>query len=268
MITSTSNMHVKFIRSLVTSRKKRYHERFFILEGVRLVRDAIDAGVPLSLVLYAPEQLVDTVAGQDMVRYAVGQSNWYEATPRVVAAAADTVTPQGIVAVAPWPDIPPSPGLWLLLDELQDPGNLGTLLRSAAAVGVGRVVCSPSTVDVYSPKVVRAAMGAHFALSLDANLSWDVIALCVNDKPVYAAVVDAERSYDEVDWLQPAVLLIGNEAHGISIAGRALATEFLMIPMVGRVESLNAAVAGSVILFEMVRQQRVMARDMCMGHCE
>lgn len=260
-------MHVKSIRSLVTSRKKRHHERFFILEGVRLVRDALDAGIPLSLVLYAPEQLADTVAEQDIVRYAAGQSNWYEATPRVVAAAADTVTPQGIIAIAPWPTIPPSPGLWLLLDELQDPGNLGTLLRSAAAVGVGRVLCSPGTVDVYSPKVVRAAMGAHFVLSLDANLSWDAITLCINEKTVYAAVVDAERSYDEIDWLQPAVLLIGNEAHGISTAGRALATKLLMIPMVGRVESLNAGVAGSVILFEMLRQRRVAARGTCTQHC-
>ena len=120
--------------------------------------------------LYAPEQLALTVAGQALLDQLETLAVAHAASAQVVAAASDTVHPQGVVALARWPQVEPSmPGIILVLDAIQDPGNMGTLLRSAEAVGVAEVLGTIGTVDVYSPKVVRAAMGAHMRLAIDAG---------------------------------------------------------------------------------------------------
>jgi TrmH family RNA methyltransferase len=228
-----------------------------VLEGVRLVADALASGAALDLALYAPDQLAETAAGQDLLSRIEGLSIAHQAAPQVVAAAADTVHPQGVVALARWPQVEPNkPGLILALDGIQDPGNLGALLRSAEAVGAAEVLCVRGTADLYSPKVVRAAMGAHFRLALAQDLSWDEVGdrLAFVDH-VYAAAAAATLPYYAVDWRQPSALIIGNEAHGLSDEARALARSLIGIPMRGQAESLNAAVAGSVILFEALRQR-------------
>jgi len=229
----------------------------FVLEGVRLVADALASGAALDLALYAPDQLAETAAGQDLLSRIEGLSIAHQAAPQVVAAAADTVHPQGVVALARWPQVEPNkPGLILALDGIQDPGNLGALLRSAEAVGAAEVLCVRGTADLYSPKVVRAAMGAHFRLAMAQDLSWDEVVdrLAFVDH-VYAAAAAATLPYYAVDWRQPSALIIGNEAHGLSDEARALARSLIGIPMRGQAESLNAAVAGSVILFEALRQR-------------
>lgn len=255
MITSTANPHVKYIRSLIASRRRRDHERCFVVEGVRLVAEALAAHLPLHLALYAPDQLAATSEGQHLALQLGGQNNCYAAAAHVVAAATDTVTPQGVVAVVPFPSFSPLPGVWLVLDELQDPGNVGTLLRSAEAAGAGLVMCSRGTVDVASPKVVRSAMGAHFSLPIRADLTYGELAEALQGIPrIYAAVATAALPYYQADWHHPAVLIIGSEAHGVSPNLLALATSTLAIPMAGRLGSLNAAAAGSIILFEALRQ--------------
>ncbi|MCU0492485.1 MAG: RNA methyltransferase [Chloroflexaceae bacterium] len=256
MITSTSNAQVKRIRSLSADPRERRRERMFVLEGVRLVGEALVAGADLRLALFVPEQLAATEAGQHVLTALEGQPGCFPATPQVLAAAADTVTPQGVVAVAAWPEVPPRPGLTLVLDGVQDPGNVGTLLRSAEAAGIGRVISGRGTADAYSPKVVRAAMGAHFYLPLLADVPWEQIGVELGDvAPVYAAVANATMPYYAADWKQPAALIIGGEANGVSQVGLASATKLIAIPMAGRAESLNAAVAGSIILFEALRQR-------------
>ncbi|MGB9754422.1 TrmH family RNA methyltransferase [Roseiflexus castenholzii] len=257
MITSPANQHVKRIRSLAADRQERRRERMFVLEGVRLVADALESGATLTLVLYAPEQLQQTPAGLDLLQRLQCLPVGYAATPQVIASVADTVHPQGVVALARWPQIlPGKPGLILVIDAVQDPGNLGTLLRSAEAVGVAQTLCSVGTVDVYAPKVVRSAMGAHFRLSIEQDVRWDEIGerLAYVDH-VYAADPHARMPYYAADWRQPSALLVGNEAHGLSEAARRLATKPITIPMRGRAESLNVAVAASVILFEALRQR-------------
>lgn len=267
MITSTANPYVKYIRSLVVRKRERDRERSFVIEGVRLTGQALASGVSPSLVLYAPDQLATTAGGHALLEQLVSNPIAHQTTARVVAAAADTVNPQGIVAVVPRPSPPvsssppsgASAGLWLILDAIQDPGNVGTLLRSAEAVGVGQVWCTRGTADVYSPKVVRAAMGAHFSLSILEEGEWESLGRLLASVPrIYAATaaIEGARPYDAVDWSRPAALIVGSEGHGISAAGLALATEQVAIPMVGHLTSLNAAVAGSVILFEALRQQR------------
>ena len=143
-----------------------------------------------------------------------------------------------------------------MLDAVQDPGNVGTLLRSAEAVDVAEVICTRGTADVYSPKVVRAAMGAHFSLPLTVDVEASELgdALGALDN-IYATVADAAMPYYAADWRQPSALIVGNEANGIGEAALALATKQIAIPMLGRAESLNAAVAGSVVLFEALRQR-------------
>ncbi len=268
MITSPANPHVKIIRSLATHRKERSRERLFVLEGVRLISDARAAHATLPLLLYDPEQLASTPAGSALLAQIADLPQSYPATSRVIAAATDTMTPQGVVALAqmpnwdaatlPAPAHPAAPVL--VLDTLQDPGNAGTLLRSAVAAGVQAVLTTTGTVDLYSPKVVRAGMSAHFVLPLLPDLTWDAIHTTLHTllgptPQIYAADMHGDVPYYAADWLQPAALIIGNEAHGISAAARAAATQLLSIPMCASTESLNAAIAGSVILFEALRQR-------------
>jgi len=257
VITSPANQHVKRIRSLASDRHERRRERMLVLEGVRLVADALESGATLTLTLYAPDQLQLTPAGAALLQKLRYLPASYEATPQVVAAASDTVHPQGVVALASWPRVAPGkPGLLLVIDAVQDPGNLGTLLRSAEAVGVAQVLCSVGTVDLYAPKVVRSAMGAHFRLAMEQDLSWDAIGeRLASVDHVYAADPEARMPYYAADWRQPSALLVGNEAHGLSDAARRLATKQIAIPMRGGTESLNVAVAASVILFEALRQR-------------
>jgi TrmH family RNA methyltransferase len=256
VISSASNPHVKRLRSLRDLPRERRRERSLFLEGVRLVAHALAGGAELRLALFAPEQLEATPEGRALIEQLAGRPGCYEASATVVAAAADTQHPQGVAAAFGWPELEPQGGLRLVLDAVQDPGNVGTLLRSAEAAGVGLVLCARGSADVYGPKALRAAMGAHFSLPLRADLSWDEIGAELGGCPVvYAADAEASMPYYAADWKQSAALIIGSEAHGVSEEGLGWATHRIAIPMLGRAESLNAGVAGSVILFEALRQR-------------
>ncbi|RRR71652.1 MAG: RNA methyltransferase [Candidatus Viridilinea halotolerans] len=256
MITSTTNPHVKHLRSLRDSAKERRSERSLLLEGVRLVAHALAAGARPRVLLYAADQLGATPAGAALLAQIAALPACWPASPQVVAAAAATREPQGVVAAFAWPALPPQPGMRLVLDGIQDPGNLGTLLRSAEAAGVGLAICAPGCADPYNPKVVRAAMGAHFTLPLRVDATWALLQEELSACPlVYMADADATQPYYTAAWPQAAALIIGSEAHGPSPQALALATHTLAIPMHGRAESLNAAVAGSILLFEALRQR-------------
>jgi TrmH family RNA methyltransferase len=175
----------------------------------------------------------------------------------VMAVMSDTVTPAGILAVLPMyePSIP-QPLTWaLVVDRLRDPGNMGTILRSAHAAGVELVITTRDTVDVYSPKVVRAGMGAHFRLNLCLNQPWRMIEDTLAGLNVLLAKPREGNPYWKVDWRQPTALWIGGEAEGVSAKAKRLATGAVTIPMYEDVESLNAAVAASILLFEGARQR-------------
>jgi TrmH family RNA methyltransferase len=174
-----------------------------------------------------------------------------------MAACTDTKTPQGILAVFPIPQLRPRPHptFTLIVDRLRDPGNLGTMLRTALAAGVERVLLAPGTVDAGKPKVVRAAMGAHLYLPI-AVLGWDAINEAVTGSDVWLAAADGELPYTAVDWTRPVALIVGSEAIGAGHKAEALALARVSIPMSVGVESLNAAVAAAIILFEAVRQRK------------
>ena len=170
----------------------------------------------------------------------------------------DTDTPQGILAVFPFfqPYSPAHPTLTLVIDRVRDPGNLGALLRSADAAGVDEVLLTRRTVDIYNPKVVRAGMGSHFRLPYRAGLGWQEIGRVVDGMGVALSDARGDENYDELPWRDPWAIIVGGEAEGSSPEARSLADRLIRIPCREGVESLNVAVAGSVILFEARRQRR------------
>jgi TrmH family RNA methyltransferase len=262
IIASTANESVKYARSL-HRRSARYRERAFIAEGVRAVEAGIQAGIHPAFLFHTPA-VTDLTRARAILSQAEQQGVRIKAVSEpVMTAMADTVTPSGILAVFPMlPASVPSPLTWaLLLDGLRDPGNLGTILRSALAARVQLVLTTVGTVDVYSPKVVRAAMGAHFRLNLLVDPPWPEIEEALHGLQVLVAAPRHGTPYWQVDWRQPTALLIGSEAEGVSAQAEQLAAGYAMIPMEEQVESLNAAVAASVLLFEGARQRFYPGRE-------
>ena len=258
MITSAGNEKIKHARSLLLQRKARERHRQFVIEGARLITEAERAGLVPAL-LFCTETFLASAEGQRWAR------RWPAAlepvADRVLAGLAGTVTPQGVLAVVPLPALDPAKReLLLILDGVRDPGNVGTLLRAALAAGVDEVLTSAGSADPYNPKTVRAAMGAHFRLPLRADLGWDAIAAQCAMLDVLLADAAGSLTYDRWDWLRPTALVIGGEAAGAGKEALALATHHVSIPMRPASESLNAAIAGSVILFEAARQRRAMLR--------
>jgi TrmH family RNA methyltransferase len=251
MLTSLQNERVKLVQKLQSQRRAREKDGRFVVEGTRLVEEAALAGSPFDFVFYAnPDYRAQTI----LDRLTKRQVEVIEVSAQVMRVCADTEHPQPLLAVLPFPRLTPAANTLLLIcDRLSDPGNLGTLLRTAAAARVDSAILAPGTVDPYNPKVVRSSMGAHFRVPIEA-LEWDAIRERVAGLKVWLAQAGSGLQYDQVDWTGPSALIISNEAEGPSQEARALASDSVFIPMPGGAESLNAAVAGSVILFEAVRQ--------------
>jgi TrmH family RNA methyltransferase len=180
-----------------------------------------------------------------------------EVESRLLHSLSDTDTPQGILAVLNDQQlpVPESPNFILIPDQIRDPGNLGTLLRTADAAGVQAAFLPPETTDAFAPKAVRSAMGAHFRLPIQPG-SWDEILSLTRGLRIFLADMEGQSCW-ETDLRQPLVLVIGGEAEGASEQAQKLAHQKISIPMTGKTESLNAAVAGSVLMFEVVRQRMV-----------
>lgn len=274
MITSPSNQHIAALRSLQNA-KGRAEAGAFLIEGPHLVEAALDAHITPTLLVYDPEHLSRSEAGQRLLgrlgTLAAQGAAVYEAAPTAIERASDTRTPQGIVGAVALEDCAPdrvrarrrgrSRPLVVVLDGIADPGNLGTILRSALASDADEVLIAPGCVDPLSPKVVRAGAGAHFYLPVRTGLDWDEIKTWVHGAPsvrqILLAEAEGNRPYDSFDLTVRTALVICNEAHGASPEAAKLSRLHVSIPMWNKVESLNAAVAASVILFEAARQRRV-----------
>jgi TrmH family RNA methyltransferase len=256
MITSLKNDRVRTVRALQGRRRVRQRERRFVLEGVRLIEEAVRADVPPAFVFYTTGAEADERANRLLASLREMNVPCTAVSERVMAACCDTETPQGILAVLPMPDLarPERPTFTLILDRVRDPGNLGTTLRTALAAGVEQVLLTPGTVDASNPKVVRAAMGAHLRLPV-AVLTWEAIREAVAGSDVWLAEASGETRYTAVDWTRPVSLIVGGEATGAGQRAQALARGRVSIPMVAQVESLNTAIATAVMLFEVVRQR-------------
>lgn len=249
MITSLQNDRVKLVRALQTQPKARHREGKIALEGVRLIRDALLRGHIPEFVFYQEERLHPTLS---QLLAGVPCLLVHDAVMRHVC---NTQQTQGVIAVFPLPNaaLPAKAQRVLILDSLRDPGNLGTILRTAAAAAVQAVLLSPDTADAYNPKTVRSGMGAHFRVAL-AKLDWARISAYCAGLPVYLADARGDLAYHSVDWSAGWALIISSEAHGASREARQLASKHVYIPMAGESESLNAAAAAAVLLFEAQRQ--------------
>ncbi len=257
MITSNQNTKLKLVRALQGRAKERREAGAFLAEGVRLVEDALAAGWPFRFVLYN-SQLSER--GRALVEKFEGlKVDVEQVDDALLTAVSETKTNQGILAVLelPNPQAPSTESLnfLIILDQIRDPGNLGTLLRSAAAAGAQAAVIPPETVDAFSPKVVRAGMGAHFRMPV-YSLGWDEIRTLVAGKTIFLADAQGQTSLWDADFRQPLALIVGGEADGASPAARQLVDTLVNIPMPGKIESLNAAVAGAILMFEVVRQRK------------
>ncbi|MEA3327727.1 MAG: RNA methyltransferase [Chloroflexota bacterium] len=254
-ITSSSNRKIKLVRALQTRSRKRHAEAAFVAEGVRLLEEAIAAAWPVRFVLY-DESLSER--GKALIRAFEAQQNIdvAEITIERMAEIADTETPQGILAVLerqPLP-LPDKPTFLVIADQIRDPGNLGTLLRTANAAGVNAVYVTPGTVDAYAPKVIRSGMGAHFHLPIEEH-SGDTLQVLLKDLPIFVAKIEGGTPLWEANLHQPCALLIGGEAFGPSSLGKTMAKYSVTIPMPGGAESLNAAVAAGILITEVLRQR-------------
>jgi RNA methyltransferase, TrmH family len=253
MINSLQNNKVKYVRRLQADRRFRAREGAFVVEGIRWLAELAAHPEPPRL-LFATADWLKNPAQAELLS---GLTAPVQAvTTEVMAAMSDTETPQGVLAVVEvvTRPFPPDPTLLLILDSIRDPGNLGTILRTASAAGVEGVWLGPGCVDAYNPKVVRSSMGALLRLPL-AGGSWAQIAESVKGLAIYLAAAAGERVYTAVDWRQPSALIIGSEASGAGRQARQLAQEHIAIPIKSHTESLNAAIASAVILFEAIRQR-------------
>lgn len=247
IISSPHNDRVKMVRQLQRQTKTRRKLRRLVLEGVRLVGDAIHSGAQPEVLFYT----ADAAPSLDSLRARLESGSvCLQVTPDLMRDMADTEMPQGVLGVFPWPDlpIPDAPDLVVVADGWRDPGNLGTLIRTAAAAGVDLVALPSGTVDFTNPKVIRAGMGAHFRVPVHP-LDWPELAARFPDHRVYLADMHGASLYDGVDWTQPAILAIGGEAHGAQAAIRDVPHTTIRIPMVEGAESLNAAIAASILIY-------------------
>jgi TrmH family RNA methyltransferase len=256
MLTSVKNPRIQQIRKLQSSSRARREAQLFVVEGIRLVEESLHAGWMPKSVLYTVnlnprgKGLVDafTREGVEVVQVA----------PHVMGKASDTQTPQGILAVLPW-QLPARPEVLdfvIVIDGVRNPGNLGSILRTAWAAGVQTVFLPPGNVDPLAPKVVRAAMGAHFKLAMEF-LGWDEIQEVIQQQGLTAFLADSSGGslYNHADFLTGTALVIGGEATGAGEDAQRIITQRVHIPMAGEVESLNAAVAAAILMFEVTRQR-------------
>lgn len=253
LISSRDNPLFKRLKKLAESARERRETRTTLLDGEHLIAACLDAGGQPHTFLHAAscspdvwQPLAGRCAGAKVVAFS--DSLFAELSP--------VETPAGILAEAAWLELKPAETipLVLLLEDIQDPGNLGSLLRSAAAAGASLAVLSKGCADAWSPKALRGGQGAQFVLPmlLRADLAaWIETA----GLPVWALALGGGQSVFELDLAGPAGLLVGNEGAGLSESVLSLATGRVAIPMPGRVESLNAAAAAAIALFEAVRQR-------------
>lgn len=252
IISSTQNKRVKYAYTLQQKARLRRSEMRIVLEGTRLIRDALERGGRADFVFYAPDSA-------DYEVIALLQNTNAELLPAdndILNHISDTKQPQGIVGVfqIPMPPLPRTPKRILIMDSIREPGNMGTMLRTAGAAGVDLAILSPGCVDPYNPKALRAGMGAHFRVPI-VEAPWNEIQNFCEELAVYSASADGDTLYYDVDWTEGWAFIVGNEAHGISKHAQKIAESSIAIPMASETESLNAAIATAVILFEAQRQR-------------
>ncbi len=254
IIATTKNKTYKYIKAL-QQKKSRVSERCFTVEGVKSVSDALASAYTVNLIAVSEEFYNNSgFCFPADVRTVVIRSDLF-------APLCDTRTPQGIIAVLKIKDrasyAPDKAKLYVYCDNVSDPGNLGTIIRTADAAGFGGVMLSPGCADLYSPKTVRSSMGSFFNIDVVDDFSREsLIALKEEGFVLWSGALKADSvPYTSADFSKPSIIIIGNEANGVS--DEILSeSNHIIIPIYGKAESLNAGVAGAIIMYEAVKYRR------------
>lgn len=254
MITSTSNAKIKHVAGLVASAKQRRAERVFIVEGERIAGE-----IPESMIkeCYVSEDYISSGAPLPNVDYET-------VSDQVFRKMSDTKSPQGILCLVKMPEYSVDDFLkryesgrlkLLILESIQDPGNLGTMVRTCEAAGFDGIIANDSTVDIYNPKVIRSTMGGIFRVPVmySGNLVDILDRLKETNVKICAAHLNGKSDFTNVKYSNRTAVLIGNEGNGLSDSISEKSDILVRIPMEGKVESLNAAVAASLMMFEVKR---------------
>ena len=245
-LTSLKNPKIQAWRSLKDKKGREEHQSFLV-EGIRMVREALASSFPVRAVLmredFTPEESIPDKAPV------------YTMPTHVFQAVCDTKSPQGIAAVLALQSREASGPRLLALDGVQDPGNVGTIIRTADAAGFDGILFSPDCADLFSPKVLRSTMGSIFRLgfSFPASLPEALDKMKKDGYSVLSSQLDGDPFYDRKDVSSSFILIIGNEGNGVSDAVKELATHRLRLPMRGGAESLNAAVAAGIMMYDLTR---------------
>lgn len=261
MITSHANKSVKDVIQLVQKAKARKERGLFVVEGVKMF---LEAPVEKIEKVYVSESFAKQMTDACQEKLALLSVSYETITDDIFRKMSDTKTPQGIMCVLKQQRyrleemLASSNPLFMLLEDIQDPGNLGTIFRSGEGAGITGVIMSENTVDIYNPKTIRSTMGAIYRVPFlyTPDLGGTIEELRRKNIIVYAAHLQGAKDYDMCDYGTGAAFLIGNEANGLRKETTEKADIAVKIPMKGKVESLNAAIAASVLLFEAARQRR------------
>ncbi|MCI7262315.1 MAG: RNA methyltransferase [Clostridium sp.] len=261
MITSTGNARIKAVSALAKKAKLRREQKLFLVEGPKMFAELPKERLREA---YVSESFLSQ-QGERAERLLSG-CRYETVSDDVMRYMSDTQTPQGILAVAEQfsyelSDLLETNGAvphLMLLETLQDPGNLGTILRAGEGAGITGVVMNEATADIYNPKVIRSTMGSIYRVPFVYVKDWKEAITEIKRQGIrlYAAHLKGTTNYEDQDYSGPVGFLIGNEANGLTDETAALADCYVRIPMAGRVESLNAAVAASILMFETARQRR------------
>jgi TrmH family RNA methyltransferase len=260
MISSTSNPQIKNIIQLQKKAKARNEQGAFVIEGIKMFEESLEGGYLIKA--YVSESFYNDKVGHDPEYFK--HFSYEIVQDSILKEASDTLTPQGIMAIVKKPEyeletiLQDSYVNLVLLEDLRDPGNLGTIVRTAEGAGVTGIILSKESVDMYNPKVIRSTMGAIYRMPFvyvdDFLITLKL--LKENNITIYAAHLLANKYYDEISYHNKSAIMIGNEANGISDTAAKEASQYIKIPMSGKVESLNAAIAAAVLMYEIYRQKR------------
>ncbi len=262
MIESKENRQIKNLRKLFAQKKERTAQKAFVAEGERLIREAPDDLVEKIYVSESFEKQSGEIADENGEFIGVRKKKTAGLNKEKIEIVADdifkeisdTVTPQGIMAVVRQPEYRLEDmldgRLFVILDNIRDPGNLGTIIRTCEAAEVSCVIISPGCADIFSPKVIRSTMGSIFRVPFVIEDAEEAVKkLKAAQAGVYAAALDGAKFYDKVMYKEKTAFVIGNEANGIRKEIAGISDEKIKIPMGGKVESLNAAVSCAVLLY-------------------
>lgn len=256
-ITSKDNETIKHIKKL---KEKKYREEYheYIVEGIKMIEEAINEGAKIKSIIICEDCKTQGAIPNELM-YEIAKLNCIYVAEKIFNTITDVINPQGIMAVIEKPQakentIDFSANVSLLLDNIQDPGNMGTILRTADSLNMKQIIVSKGSADVYNLKVVRSTMGAIFRVKVIEveNLATVIKEMKKHKIKVYATDLQTDKSIYDVDYSKSAIV-IGNEANGVSSKVLEEASERIKIPMIGKTESLNAAVATSIILYEAFR---------------